>query len=563
MSVFVELTTDAFQNTFNNEAASAVAARRAGGSSARRPTRGLEVSDDTYAILKVVDASGTEIPLIDSGSTNGYNTQYTNFILQQVHERRMEKQQIVETFGEAYIYFFGEQPRFLDVQAVLVDSDDFNWVAEFWANYEQYLRGTKCVEIGARVYLFYEDNVVEGYMLWADAQKTSMTPLMANMQFQIFITNETSISMVGDPNFPVRPSITLDTGGSDVNATQDPNQNAALAAQQQQQSGFGGGQDLISALQQGASPGQLSPATQGLLANAANAAGGSNGQMPAGLTRSLPLRSLIHDNTDEWTGEQSPAVNSDTSPDPSTYNDPNLEAQDLHTQAMQAMDSTGAMTSNPDTMQDLGLGPNFSTPGVGIGLGAASSVSASFSPAFNASYGASATAGLGVGASAGVGFASTTGTQIGFGASTGFTSGVGVNSAAGAGVGIGAGSGSYAGQAMATGTLVDQQNAASYGDLLGTLDLNLANALGPSTSYTNGVQTSGGVTAGVGVAGGVAGGLPPTILFSAQPTPSGGIGGIGNGANINVGGSPSCFAMASTGGTLAASFDASSSSFLT
>jgi hypothetical protein len=516
--------------------------------------RGLEVSDDTYAVLKVVDSTGQEIPLIDSGSLTvndegqGVSTSYTNFILQSVQEERMEKHQIVETFGDAYIFFFGESPRFLNVSAVLVDSQDFNWEAEFWENYDQNLRGTKCVEIGARVYLFYEDTIVEGYMLRASAVKTSQTPLMVQMQFQMFLTNYSSVSFVGDVNFPVRPSFVLPEGDSDINTALSQDLRATLAANIQA-SGFGGGQDLVTALQTGATPGNVSPTLQGILSNAAEAYGSTNGQMPAGLTRSNPIRGLISDNTDEYTGD--PVSTTETT-------DPNLEAQDLHTQSMQAMNSVGAMTDNPETMNDLGLGPSFTMPGVGSGLGASSGVGASFGPAFNASYGASATAGLGVGASAGYGFSSNSGGSLGFGSTTGFIAGVGVNT----GLGASAGPGSYAGLAVATGTLTDQQNAATYGDLLGSLNQNLADALGPSTTYSNGVQVSGGIYSGVGVAGGVAGGLPPTILFSATPTSSGSINGIGAGANMNVGGSPSCFAMASAEGTLSTSpFNVQDSSF--
>lgn len=560
MSVFIELTTDAFQDVFNKQKGASDQARRAGNSNARRPSRGLEIKDDTYAVLKVVDASGKEIQLVDSGSTTvndqgqGVSTSYTNFILQSVQEQRMEKHQIVETFGDSYIFFFGESPRFLDVSAVLVDSQDFNWEAEFWENYDQNLRGTKCVEIGARVYLFYEDTIVEGYMLRASAVKTSQTPLMVQMQFQLFLTNYSNVSFVGDVNFPIRPSFILPEGSANINVALDQNQRATLAANLAA-AGFGGNQDLVSALQAGADPGQISPTLQGILSNASEAYGGTGGQMPSGLTRGNPIRSLISDNTDEYTGSLTPIDGGEI--DGPT--DPNLEAQDLHTQSMQAMNQAGANTDDPDTMNDLGLGPNFGQTGVGIGLGATTGIGASFGASFNASFGASASAGLGVGASAGYGFSGSSGSALGFGASTGFSAGVGAS----AGLGASAGAGAYAGVAVATGTLQDQQNAASYGDLLGSLNANLANALGPSTSYSNGVRVSGGIYSGVGVAGGVAGGLPPTILFSSTPTASGSINGIGAGANMNVGGAPSCFAMVSVGGTLSPDgFDASSSSFL-
>jgi hypothetical protein len=192
--------------------------------------RGLEIKEDTYALIRLIQVDGTEIPLVDSGSSTGESTAYANFLLQSVQEVRMEKHQIVETFGEPYIFFFGEAPRFLDVSAMLISSHDFNWEAEWWFNYENYLRGTKSVELGARTFLFYDDNIVGGYMLQAQSVKTSDQPLAVTLSFRMFVTDYENISFVGDPNFPVRSYVNLPDG---VTLEQDLNgeQIDALIAQ--------------------------------------------------------------------------------------------------------------------------------------------------------------------------------------------------------------------------------------------------------------------------------------------------------------------------------------------
>jgi hypothetical protein len=169
--------------------------------------RGLEVYNNTHAVIRVVKADGSEVPLLDAGSKTGRTKNYTNFILQSVQEARMEKHQIIETFGEPYVYFFGEQPRFLDCQSVLVSSNDFNWVAEFWENYDRYLRGTRCAEIGARILLFYDDVIVGGYMVMAQAVKNSQQPLEVPLTFRLFVTDHKNISVIGDPRFPQREGI--------------------------------------------------------------------------------------------------------------------------------------------------------------------------------------------------------------------------------------------------------------------------------------------------------------------------------------------------------------------
>lgn len=214
--IYVELTTDAFEEVLARQKRGKQKDARTSGAGrriARRPTRGLEIKEDTYAILKLISAAGHEIPLIDSSSPDGQTSSgYANFMLQSVQEARMEKHQIVETFGDSYIFFFGESPRFIDVSAVIVNSHDFNWEAEWWDNYNKYLRGTKSAEMGARVYMFYDDNIVEGYIVMSQAVKTSEQPLMLQMNFRMFITNYQNISFIGDPSFPVRSSVTLPSG---------------------------------------------------------------------------------------------------------------------------------------------------------------------------------------------------------------------------------------------------------------------------------------------------------------------------------------------------------------
>lgn len=218
MAVFVELVTDAFEEVFREQShahqnGGQRSSGRAGKSIVRRPVRGIEIKDDTYAYLKVVMLNGIELPLLDSSSSTGTNAKgYTNFILQSVSEQRMEKHQIVETFGDSYVFFFGETPRFLQCQAILINTHDFNWQAEWWYNYENYLRGTKLVELGARCYMFWDDNVVEGFILMAQADTVADQPYLVNLSFRFFVTKYENISLHSVEQFPVRSSVQLPPG---------------------------------------------------------------------------------------------------------------------------------------------------------------------------------------------------------------------------------------------------------------------------------------------------------------------------------------------------------------
>jgi hypothetical protein len=352
MAVYVELVTDPFIENFQrlkDRNDPSVARRgRAGLVNVRRPLRGLEVKEDTYACLKVLRSDGSEVRFMDSSDASGTSTSYSNFILQSVQEQHMEKHQIIETFGDAYIYFFGEAPQFLDVQAVLINSNDFNWEAEWWANWNTVLRGSKSCENGARTYLFYDDNVVEGYMLLSSANKISTEPFQVNMTFRMFVSSVRNVSSVGDPNFPIQESVAIP---ADLTLTSSESaQNLA---------------DYLA----------------------------SNGIASGDVRNSTSvLRSLIADNTDEYTGysDAYPAVG-DYLPevsDPTVRSQ--LEVDDLFQEAINWMSCFGADLNSYSAMSSLGLGVNFSAGGgVGIGMGVGSNSSATF--------GAVATAGVGFG----------------------------------------------------------------------------------------------------------------------------------------------------------------------
>lgn len=209
MTVFIEAITEPFEGARDSMAQS-IRERGRGEYPVRRPMRGYQLKQDTYAVMRIMGPNGEFMPVIDAaGETfseelGGQTTTfYSNFFIQSVTEERHEKQQIVDTFGDSYIFFFGESPRMWSVNGFLLNTADFNWRAEFWHNYENYFRGTRLVELGARLYLIYDDVIIEGYMLGANVQENAApTPSVLPFQFQIFLTGYTDLSALGDPNFP-------------------------------------------------------------------------------------------------------------------------------------------------------------------------------------------------------------------------------------------------------------------------------------------------------------------------------------------------------------------------
>lgn len=381
MAVFIELTTDAFQEGFQTRAKNQRLAGRAGVNSVRRPLRGVEVKEDTYAIIKVIRSDGQEMPLFDAGDPSGESTSYGNFMLQAVQDARMEKQQIVETFGEPYIFFFGERPRFLDITATLINSLDFNWKAEFLENYDKYLRGTKLVEMGARMYLFYDDTIVEGYLVMCQLIDDVMSPMVVRMQLKLFLTNYSNVSFIGDPNYPMHQSVNLppsaemtsaDAFSALTNATgsNDPSINEAAGLED---GTFGGGSTVSDLLRQGLVsspyPGQD---VGSFLTNASNHFFGST-TVPPGFQRELPIRGKISDNADEWTAPRMQAPF-----DPAQTEEENVE--DLGIVTVGELEFVGADTDNPQAQQDMGILPDPNDPLAKFGLSSDTPFSSSSHP---------------------------------------------------------------------------------------------------------------------------------------------------------------------------------------
>lgn len=183
--------------------------RRAGIPNVRRPLRGIEVKSNTHAYMRVQTGGGDAVPLTDSSSRTGQSDAYANFLLQSVQETRMERQQILETFGAPYVFFFGEAPRFVDVMAVLPDTQDFNWHAEWWENYAKTFRATRLAEKGSTALLHYDDVILEGYPIQATTSRSSGNHHVVQLQFRMFVTNYVNVSDVGSPDFPIREEAIL------------------------------------------------------------------------------------------------------------------------------------------------------------------------------------------------------------------------------------------------------------------------------------------------------------------------------------------------------------------
>jgi len=159
---------------------------------------GMALPEDSYASMTIVTPSGASKELLYNTSLSGdevdtkgslRSSYTTNFIVQSLNETKAEKQQVVQTFGDDYVYFYGQQPVTLQVQAMLPESQEFQYAQEFWLNYGSALRGTRLVLKNARMYLTVAGQVFEGYLTTASTSKRADTPRAVTLNFSMYVTN--------------------------------------------------------------------------------------------------------------------------------------------------------------------------------------------------------------------------------------------------------------------------------------------------------------------------------------------------------------------------------------
>lgn len=123
---------------------------------------------------------------------------YSKFFLESVQESRSERSQIVETFGDFYVFMFGEKPSVYNFTGQLVNAKNANWVTDFMLMYELYLRGTKCVELDARTIITYGGRQIEGFILGISTQTNAAVEGAVGLSFQVIVTDKKYYGFSGD-----------------------------------------------------------------------------------------------------------------------------------------------------------------------------------------------------------------------------------------------------------------------------------------------------------------------------------------------------------------------------
>lgn len=125
---------------------------------------------------------------IKNGAVGELISNYGRFILQSVSEATQEKYQIVETFTNYYVYFFGKRPMVYNFSGTLINSEYFKWANDMEYIYDKMLRGTKLAEINGTAILEYDGKMVKGYPVQLSMNKDAMNDQGVPFSFSMIIT---------------------------------------------------------------------------------------------------------------------------------------------------------------------------------------------------------------------------------------------------------------------------------------------------------------------------------------------------------------------------------------
>jgi hypothetical protein len=114
---------------------------------------------------------------------------FSKFFLEAYQESHMERSQVVETFGDFYAFFFGERPPIYNFSGTLLNTKDINWKEDFMFYYEKFLRGTKCVEMKARIVLTYGLSQIEGFLLNVNMQANAANEKGVGVSWQVLVVD--------------------------------------------------------------------------------------------------------------------------------------------------------------------------------------------------------------------------------------------------------------------------------------------------------------------------------------------------------------------------------------
>lgn len=165
---------------------------------------------------KGINVTADSVNMVSRSKDYDVLLETTEFILEDAQEQMQERFQLQETFGDFNVFFFGKRAEIFTYSGSLLNGcKDLQWRSQFLANYEKYLRGTRCVELKARVYFLYDDIIREGFILAASLGQNSTVDGVVKFTFTMLITDKRTMGYIPE-NVEAKP-LTLDRSGETKN----------------------------------------------------------------------------------------------------------------------------------------------------------------------------------------------------------------------------------------------------------------------------------------------------------------------------------------------------------
>lgn len=130
----------------------------------------------------------------------------SKFFLESVTMGQAEKYQLIETFGQYYVFFYGQRPPVYSFSGQLLNIQNHNWRLEFMHYYQNYWRGTQAVLKGAMIALTFSYEIVYGYMLGINTSITAVNDLTAPFNFTFLVVDVKPIPQMRDKGYNLTPT---------------------------------------------------------------------------------------------------------------------------------------------------------------------------------------------------------------------------------------------------------------------------------------------------------------------------------------------------------------------
>ena len=136
----------------------------------------VDVSEKSVVSLQIIDNKGQRLL-----------PPYTEFYIESISEGNSEKLQIVETFEDPNVYFFGSKVRVYNFSGKLRNDKINNWANQFELLYEAAIKGTRLAEMKAMVYLIADDRTYVGFPISTSYGKVAQMLNVVNFNMAFLV----------------------------------------------------------------------------------------------------------------------------------------------------------------------------------------------------------------------------------------------------------------------------------------------------------------------------------------------------------------------------------------